>query len=208
MPARGSRSPGRALLKMNRSDRGFDCPGCAWPDDLDGLRMYFCENGVKHVAWELTGKRVGREFFERHTVAELSEWNDHDLEALGRLTEPLAYDAASDRYVPISWKDASARPCAGSRARTRPPSTRRGGWGTTRRSYTSSRVRAFGANNLPDCSNMSHYEELDQLAAAKPFAKAAYRISRVEDIGLGVARAFRTAVSGRPVTWSCSLALG
>jgi oxalyl-CoA decarboxylase len=42
------------------------------------------------------------------------------------------------------------------------------------------------------------YEELDQLAAAKPFAKAAYRIDRVEDIGLGVARAFRTAISGRP----------
>ena len=42
------------------------------------------------------------------------------------------------------------------------------------------------------------YEELDQLAAAKPFAKAAYRISRVEDIGRGVARAIRTASSGRP----------
>ncbi|HEY4464219.1 MAG TPA: oxalyl-CoA decarboxylase [Streptosporangiaceae bacterium] len=42
------------------------------------------------------------------------------------------------------------------------------------------------------------YEELDQLAAARPFAKAAYRIDRAEDIGLGVARAFRTAISGRP----------
>jgi oxalyl-CoA decarboxylase len=42
------------------------------------------------------------------------------------------------------------------------------------------------------------YEELDQLAAARPFAKAAYRIGRVEDIGRGVARAIRTAVSGRP----------
>src|SRR3981081_3564243 len=42
------------------------------------------------------------------------------------------------------------------------------------------------------------YEELDQLAAAKPYAKAAYRIDRVEDIGRGVARAIRTAVSGRP----------
>jgi oxalyl-CoA decarboxylase len=42
------------------------------------------------------------------------------------------------------------------------------------------------------------YEELDQLAAAKPFAKAAYRISRVEDIGRGVARAIRAAASGRP----------
>jgi oxalyl-CoA decarboxylase len=42
------------------------------------------------------------------------------------------------------------------------------------------------------------YEELDQMNAAKPFAKAAYRINRVEDIGIGVARAIRTAVSGRP----------
>lgn len=42
------------------------------------------------------------------------------------------------------------------------------------------------------------YQELDQLGAAKPFAKAAYRIGRVEDIGRGVARAIRTAISGRP----------
>src|ERR1700723_2303930 len=42
------------------------------------------------------------------------------------------------------------------------------------------------------------YEELDQLAAAKNFAKAAYRIHRAEDIGRGVARALRTAAAGRP----------
>jgi len=42
------------------------------------------------------------------------------------------------------------------------------------------------------------YEELDQLAAARPFAKAAYRVDRAADIGLGVARAIRAAVSGRP----------
>ena len=42
------------------------------------------------------------------------------------------------------------------------------------------------------------YEEMDQLAAARPFTKAAYRVSRAEDIGRGVARAIRTAVSGRP----------
>jgi oxalyl-CoA decarboxylase len=42
------------------------------------------------------------------------------------------------------------------------------------------------------------YEELDQLAAARPFAKAAYRVDRAEDIGRGVARAIRAAVSGRP----------
>jgi oxalyl-CoA decarboxylase len=42
------------------------------------------------------------------------------------------------------------------------------------------------------------YEELDQLAIAKPLAKAAYRVDRAQDIGLGVARAIRTATSGRP----------
>ena len=42
------------------------------------------------------------------------------------------------------------------------------------------------------------YEELDQMNAAKPYAKAAYRINRAEDIGIGLARAIRAAVSGRP----------
>ncbi len=42
------------------------------------------------------------------------------------------------------------------------------------------------------------YEEMDQLAAARQFCKAAYRVSRAEDIGRGLARAIRTAVSGRP----------
>ncbi len=42
------------------------------------------------------------------------------------------------------------------------------------------------------------YQDIDQLNAARPFAKAAFRISRVEDIGRGVARAIRTAISGRP----------
>jgi oxalyl-CoA decarboxylase len=42
------------------------------------------------------------------------------------------------------------------------------------------------------------YEELDQLAIAKPLAKAAYRVLHAEDIGVGVARAIRAAVSGRP----------
>src|SRR5487761_2199955 len=42
------------------------------------------------------------------------------------------------------------------------------------------------------------YEEMDQLAAAKPFAKAAFRVLHAEDIGVGVARAIRAAVSGRP----------
>ncbi len=42
------------------------------------------------------------------------------------------------------------------------------------------------------------YEEMDQLAIAKPLCKAAYRILHAEDIGIGIARAIRAAVSGRP----------
>ena len=42
------------------------------------------------------------------------------------------------------------------------------------------------------------YEEMDQVNAAKPFAKASYRINKAEDIGIGIARAIRAAVSGRP----------
>jgi oxalyl-CoA decarboxylase len=42
------------------------------------------------------------------------------------------------------------------------------------------------------------YEELDQLNAARPYAKAAYRINRPQDIGIGIARAIRAAASGRP----------
>jgi molybdopterin-dependent oxidoreductase alpha subunit len=149
----------RSLLKMNHDDGGFDCPGCAWPDDLNGLHLDFCENGVKHVTWELTGKRVGREFFERHTVAELSEWSDSDLEGQGRLTEPMVYDASRDSYVPIAWADAFE--LVGSRLR---------GLESPHEVsfYTSGRLgneatflyqlwaREFGTNNLPDCSNMCH----------------------------------------------------
>jgi hypothetical protein len=61
----------RALFRMNQHNGGFDCPGCAWPDDPSGLRLDICENGVKHVTWELTRKLVGREFFAAHTVSEL-----------------------------------------------------------------------------------------------------------------------------------------
>jgi len=42
------------------------------------------------------------------------------------------------------------------------------------------------------------YEEMDQLAAARPFCKAAYRLTYAQDIGIAVARAIRSAVSGRP----------
>ena len=48
----------RAVFEMNQENKGYDCPGCAWPDDRKGLKMDICENGIKHVTWEMTG--IGR----------------------------------------------------------------------------------------------------------------------------------------------------
>ena len=105
----------QSLLKTNQPT-GFDCPGCAWPDPKHTSSFEFCENGAKAVSWEATAKRATPEFFAANTVSELWKWNDHDLENEGRLTHPMAYDKASDRYLPISWEDAMARIGAGLRA--------------------------------------------------------------------------------------------
>ena len=59
----------RAIMRMNHDYYGFDCAGCAWPDDTKGLRLDICENGIKHVTWEMTHKRVGREFFAARNTA-------------------------------------------------------------------------------------------------------------------------------------------
>ena len=61
-----SKAPGHCL-SMNQPD-GFDCPGCAWPDPRHTSSFEFCENGAKAVTWELTKRRVTREFFAAHTV--------------------------------------------------------------------------------------------------------------------------------------------
>ncbi|MGK4578657.1 FdhF/YdeP family oxidoreductase [Kitasatospora sp. HPMI-4] len=149
----------RAVMKMNHENTGFDCPGCAWPDDTKGLKLDICENGIKHVTWEMTRKRVGREFFAAHTVSELSGWSDFALEDQGRLTEPMVYDPGTDRYVPISWKDAFELVGRTLRELDDPNQAAY---------YTSGRLgneatflyqlmaRELGTNNLPDCSNMCH----------------------------------------------------
>jgi hypothetical protein len=50
---------------MNHEDGGFDCPGCAWPDDPSGLHLDLCENGVKHTTWELARKQASANFSPR-----------------------------------------------------------------------------------------------------------------------------------------------
>ena len=148
----------KTLLSANQPD-GFDCPGCAWPDRNHQSTFEFCENGAKAVAAEATARRVTPQFFARHTVAELMERSYFWLEDQGRLTEPMAYDPASDRYQPIAWDDAFALIARHLNALPDPDQAI---------FYTSGRasneaaflyqlfVRAYGTNNFPDCSNMCH----------------------------------------------------
>jgi molybdopterin-dependent oxidoreductase alpha subunit len=146
------------LLHMNQPE-GFDCPGCAWPDPKHTSSFEFCENGAKAVAWEATAKRCTPDFFAAHTVTELEGWADYELEMQGRLTHPMVYDAASDRYVPIGWDDALALVARHLNALPDPNAAE---------FYTSGRTsneaaflyqlfgREYGTNNFPDCSNMCH----------------------------------------------------
>ncbi|WP_037087791.1 FdhF/YdeP family oxidoreductase [Neorhizobium vignae] len=146
------------LLKANQPE-GFDCPGCAWPDPKHTSSFEFCENGAKAITWESTAKRVGPDFFAAHTVTDLWSWSDHSLEDQGRLTHPLIYDQASDRYIPIEWDAAFARIAAGLNSL---PSPHMAEFYTSGRASNEAAflfqlfVRAYGTNNFPDCSNMCH----------------------------------------------------
>ncbi|MEG3630789.1 FdhF/YdeP family oxidoreductase [Streptomyces sp. C6-003] len=149
----------RAVMRMNHENGGFDCPGCAWPDDTKGLKLDICENGIKHVTWEMTAKRAGRELFARHSVSELFEWSDFELEDQGRLTEPMVYDPDTDHYVPISWHDAFelvGRTLRGLDHPDRASFYTSGRLGNEAAFLYQLMARELGTNNLPDCSNMCH----------------------------------------------------
>lgn len=146
------------LLKQNQPD-GFDCPGCAWPDPKHTSAFEFCENGAKAVTWESTAKRVGPDFFAKHTVSSLWEKSDYWLEDQGRLTHPLRYNAQTDQYETVEWQAAFDDIAAQLNALVSPNQVE---------FYTSGRAsnesaflfqlfaRQFGTNNFPDCSNMCH----------------------------------------------------
>jgi hypothetical protein len=67
----GVRRTALTLLKVNQKD-GFDCPGCAWPENPERSHFEFCENGAKAVAEEATVRRVTADFFAEHPVSELA----------------------------------------------------------------------------------------------------------------------------------------
>ncbi|WP_030172546.1 FdhF/YdeP family oxidoreductase [Spirillospora albida] len=154
----GARRTALTLLRVNQ-EKGFDCPGCAWPEGGRRHRAEFCENGAKAVAEEATTRRITREFFARHPVAELAERSDHWLGQQGRLTEPMILREGAAHYEPVSWEEAFGVLAQELSALGSPDEAV---------FYTSGRtgneaafayqlfVRAFGTNNLPDCSNMCH----------------------------------------------------
>ena len=156
----GVKRTAQTLLRLNQAD-GFDCQGCAWPDPDPDHRhtAEFCENGAKAVTEEATLRRVDRAFFDEHSLDELAGKTDYWLGQQGRLTEPMVKRRGATHYEPISWTDAFGM-----------IADRLNGLDSPDEAifYTSGRtsneaafayqlfVRAFGTNNMPDCSNMCH----------------------------------------------------
>ncbi len=149
----------RAMLNMNQND-GFECPSCAWPDPDEPSKIgEFCENGAKALADEATAQHIGHDFFEQYSVEELSLLTDYELNKFGRLIEPLVLRPGKVNYEPIAWQEAYDLISEELRKLESPDEAI---------FYTSGRssneaaflygmfARAFGTNNMPDCSNMCH----------------------------------------------------
>ena len=151
---------GMNLMRHVNQKGGIDCMSCAWPEP-DGDRSFFeyCENGAKAVAWEADTRKADAEFFQKHSIAELSAQSDHWLGEQGRLVEPMILVPGGTHYEPITWEKAFETIASHLNALTSPDEAI---------FYTSGRtsneaaflyqlfVREFGTNNMPDCSNMCH----------------------------------------------------
>ncbi len=178
----------KTLLKLNQTD-GFDCMSCAWPDPDPDHRhtAEFCENGAKAVAEEATKARVDPAFFARHSVAELAEKTEFWLGKQGRITEPMVLREGATHYAPISWDDAFALVGDTLNGLSSPDEAV---------FYTSGRAsnesafayqlfaRAFGTNNMPDCSNMCHESTSIALQEVIGIGKASVVIQDVYDAKL------------------------
>lgn len=171
-----------ALARLNQR-HGFDCPGCAWPEEHGGRKVAeFCENGAKAVAEEATKRVVTPDFFARHSIADLEARPEYWLSQQGRLTHPMVLRPGDGHYRPIDWDDAYRLIADELRALNSPDEAM---------FYTSGRtsneaaflyqlmVRSFGTNNLPDCSNMCHESSGTALTDAIGIGKGSVT---VEDI--------------------------
>ena len=152
-------APGALLtLKDQNKPGGYMCSSCAWTKPEDPHAFEFCENGAKATLWDLTIDRCTPEFMARHTVTELRGLGDYALERLGRLTEPMRYNPATDRYERVAWRTAIDE--IGAQLRQLDPKSvtfYASGKAALEPSYLYALfARAYGHNNLPDSSNMCH----------------------------------------------------
>ncbi len=160
----------RALAQLPRQNKpeGFACVSCAWPKPADAHPAEFCEEGAKATAWELTSLRTTPAFFQKHTLTELRNWRDYDLEQHGRLTHPLRYNADSDKYEAVAWDDAFRN--IGAVLRPMNPKSvvfYSSGRTSLEASYMYGLMaRMYGNQNLPDSSNMCHESTSVGLKAA------------------------------------------
>jgi molybdopterin-dependent oxidoreductase alpha subunit len=172
-----------ALLKMNQA-QGFDCPGCAWPEDTGHRkRAEFCENGAKAFADEATRKVIGADFFATHSVADLAAQSEQWLNEQGRLAQPMIRKPGATHYTPLTWFSAFELIARHLNELDSPDAAA---------FYTSGRtsneaaflwqlfVRCFGTNNMPDCSNMCHESSGTALGEAIGSGKGTVRLSDFE----------------------------
>ncbi|MFJ5694835.1 FdhF/YdeP family oxidoreductase [Arthrobacter sp. NPDC093125] len=148
----------KTLLALNQKD-GFDCMSCAWPDPGHRKTFEFCENGAKAVTWEATPVVVASEFWAEHPVSELRQRPEYWLGMQGRLTEPVYKPAGEDHYRPVSWDEAFR--IVGDRLKGLASPDEAAFYTSGRTSNEAAFIyqlfiRAFGTNNLPDCSNLCH----------------------------------------------------
>ena len=156
----GVRRTLKALSVINQP-AGFDCPGCGWPEPppAERHRIEFCESGAKAVAEEATTARIDREFFARHSIADLRARSDFWLGEAGRLTSPMIKRPGGTHYESIEWDTAFVEIADQLRALDSPNEAifyTSGRTGNEAAFLYQLMVRCFGTNNLPDCSNMCH----------------------------------------------------
>jgi molybdopterin-dependent oxidoreductase alpha subunit len=157
----------RELSRQNKPE-GFACVSCAWAKPADHHPAEFCEEGAKATAWELTTLRTTPAFFENHSLTELRDWRDYDLEQHGRLTHPLRYEVTTDKYVACSWSEAFEG--IGEQLGSLDPKSvvfYSSGRTSLEASYMYGLMaRMYGNQNLPDSSNMCHESTSVGLKAA------------------------------------------
>ncbi|WP_191499093.1 FdhF/YdeP family oxidoreductase [Mycobacterium simulans] len=171
-----------ALARLNQR-HGFDCPGCAWPEEPGGRKLAeFCENGAKAVAEEATKRTVTPEFFARHSISQLSAKPEYWLSQQGRLAHPMVLRPGDNHYRPIGWEAAYQLIAEHLTALASPDEAV---------FYTSGRtsneaafcyqllVRSFGTNNLPDCSNMCHESSGSALSESIGIGKGSVTVDDV-----------------------------